>query len=156
MKSSRRAAIALGAVLALSLGLKVLVSPFGVRGPQPLPRDAELHRFLVAATAAPVQPAAGGWRFQSGGCRLTAFVSGPRGTLDLAATSHRGRRERLAYVYRGRVSGAPPSLALTVDVVGYYLARPFRSLNEPGYVVLLVPEDCPAAPTLPWDRLPVT
>lgn len=156
MKSSTRAIVALIAVLAASLGLKGLVGPTGGRGAAPVTREAELQRFLTVSTNSPVEPAPGGWRFQSGGCRLVAFTSGPHGTLDLAATSHRRRADRLVYVYRGQVMATPPGLDLTADVVGYYLARPFRRLNEPGYVVLVVPPECRAIPALPWGRLPVS
>jgi hypothetical protein len=156
VKSSPRAVLALAAVLGLSLGLKVWLSPYGAPRPQPVSRDVELRQFLQAATAAPVEPEAGGWRFQSRDCRALAFTSGPRGGMEPAATSHRRRGARMIYLYRGRLGDTPPGLRLTVDVIGYYLVRPFRSLNEPGYVVLLIPDACPAVPNLPWARLPVT
>jgi hypothetical protein len=145
------------AILVLSLGLKVLTSPFGRGGAAPVPRDEELRRFLAAATVGPVEAFEGGWRFPGvGGCRLLAYPSGPRGTLDMAATSHAHGHDRIAYVYRGQVMATPPAFALALDVIAYTLSRPFRTANEPGYVVLIAPQTCPGLPNLPWGRLPTT
>ena len=154
MKSWTRAAALAVAALGLTLGLKVLAAASG-GGAAPVPRGETLRRFLVTATGGPVEPVPGGWRFESGGCRLQAFPSGPRGTLDMAATSHARRRDRVAYVYRGQVRDTRPTVPLALDVIGYTLAKPFRAANEPGYVVLIAPMTCAVLPNLPWARLPV-
>jgi hypothetical protein len=61
--------------------------------------------------------------------------------------------DRVTYVYRGRLTSRPPTLALGVDVLVYLAAKPFRGGTEPGYVVLIA-HDCARLPDLPWDRLP--
>jgi hypothetical protein len=155
VKSSTSAALAAAALLALTLGLKVLVSAVGSRSAAPVPRAEELHRFLTVATAQPVEAVPGGWRFQNGTCRMLAFPSGPRGTLDLAARNYAHRQDRVAYVYRGQVRATPPAFGLAIDVIAYTLSRPFRAANEPGYIVLIAPKACAAIPNLPWGRLPV-
>lgn len=155
MKSWTRA-LAIGALaLTLSLGLKIAVGVAHGASAPPVPRAEKLRRFLVAATPGSVEAVPGGWRFQSGGCQVRAFPSGERGTLDMSATSQARRRDRIAYVYRGRLLAQPPSFALAMDVIAYTAARPFRVANEPGYVVLIAPKTCAALPALPWDRLPV-
>lgn len=153
MKSSTSLALAAAAVLGLSLGLKVWVGPTTAAAATPVSRTEALHRFLVAQVG-PVQSAQGGWRFASKGCEVVAMPSGPRGTLDLEETKHAKRSDRIAYVYRGRVSDERPSLSLGMDVVAYMLAKPFRPAAEPGYVVLIARRGCPALPVLPWNRLP--
>ncbi len=120
----------------------------------PAPRSEVLGRFLAATTGAPIEPVADGWRFRSGACQMSAFPSGPRGTLDLGPKSRARRRDRIAYVYRGELRAEPPTWTLASDVIFYRLTSAIRPANEPGYVVLIYPKDC-AAPSLPWSRLPI-
>ena len=162
MKSSTKLWIAASLVLALSLSLKVLASPAWSRGATPTPRTELLRRFLATTTdgrleeiAAPVNSGdSSGWRFQSGACRVAAFPSGPRGSLDLFARGHARKRDRIAYVYRGEVQATPPTSALGIDVIVHRLTTAFRPTNEPGYVVLIYPAGCAAPSGLPWARLP--
>jgi hypothetical protein len=163
VRSSTRVYVAAAAVLALSLGLKVAVSPAWAGHEKPPSREEVLRRFLASATGGPVEPVvgrathdpAGGWRFQSGACQVAAFPSGPRGTLDLGAKSYARRRDQVAYVYRGELRATPPTWTLATDVILYRLTSTIRPANEPGYVVLIFPKDCAAPSALPWKRLPI-
>lgn len=150
--------LATGAALALSLGLKaaLLAAPGARASRPPEPPALALRRFLAAQADTPLEPAnaaADGWRFSKAGCRLTAFPSGPRGTLDMVPLAHVHAGDRVTYVYRGRLTAEPPSLALGMDVLAYLAAKPFRGGTEPGYVVLIA-HDCAQVPDLPWSRLP--
>ena len=164
MRSSTRAYAAAAAVLALSLTVKVLVSPAWAGHATPPPRAEVLRRVLAASTAGRVEPivakgnntAADGWRFRSGACQVAAFPSGPRGTLDLGVKSYARRRDRIAYVYRGELRDTPPTWTLATDVILYHLAATIRPANEPGYVVLIYPRDCAPPLALPWERLPIS
>jgi hypothetical protein len=165
VRSSTRAYIIAAAVLALSLGIKVAVSPAWAGHATPPPRAEVLRRFLAASTVGRIEPivgpasqaaAADGWRFQSGACQVAAFPSGPRGTLDLGVKSHARRRDRIAYVYRGELRTTPPTWTLATDVILYHLTSMIRPANEPGYVVLIYPADCAAPLALPWARLPIS
>jgi hypothetical protein len=144
-----------GLVLALSLGLKVLTSPYlGLRGPPPVSAGERLHAFLLASASEPVAAVSdGGWRLGQGDCWLMAFPSGERGELDAQARNHARLTDRIAYVYRGRVADRPPVWDYAFAVVGYFLARPFRNVSEPGYVVLIRPKACGPFPDLPWSAL---
>ena len=163
MKSSLSVWLAASLVLALSLSLKVAADPSTDRGVRPPPRTEQLHRFLAGAVEAPIDPIAApagskeniGWRFRSGACQVSAFPSGPRGSLDLFARSHARRRDNIAYVYRGVLLPTPPTWTLATDVVVHRLMTPFRVANEPGYVVLIYPKDCEPPSGLPWARLPI-
>jgi len=164
VKSSTKAWIAGGLVLALSLSLKVVANPAWSGETPSTSRTEVLRRFLATATdgrleeiAAPPNGAdSSGWRFQSGACQAAAFPSGPRGSLDLFARSHARKRDRIAYVYRGELQAEPPTPALAMDVIVHRLTTVFRPTNEPGYVVLIYPKDCAPPSTLPWARLPAS
>jgi hypothetical protein len=165
VRSSTSGYAAAAAVLALSLVLKLAVSPaWAGHATPPPPRGEVLRRFLAATTVGGVEPIAApageghgaGWRFRSDDCAMSAYPSGPRGSFDLAAKSHARRRDRIAYVYRGELSATPPTWALAADVVLYRLTSAFRPENEPGYVVLIYPKTCAAPATLPWNRLPTS
>ena len=166
MRSSTSGYAAAAAVLALSLVLKLAVSPAWADHAPPPPRGEVLRRFLAATTVGGVEPIAArtgeregggaGWRFRSNDCAVSAYPSGPRGSFDLAARSHARRRDQIAYVYRGELSATPPTWALAADVVLYRLTSTFRPANEPGYVVLIYPKTCAAPSTLPWSRLPAS
>jgi hypothetical protein len=162
VKSSTKAWIAGGLVLALSISFKVLASPAWSGATKPTPRSEVLRRFLTDAThggleeiAAPANSSDGaGWRFLSGACPTAAFPSGPRGSLDMFARSHARKNDRISYIYRGELRSTPPVEALAVDVIIHRLTTTFRPTNEPGYVVLIYPRDCAPPSDLPWGRLP--
>ena len=164
MRSSTRVYVAAAAVLALSLSIKVLVSPAWAGHAPPPPRTEVLRRFLAGSTGGRIEPiaakgsntAADGWRFRSGACQVAAFPSGPRGTLDLGVKSYARRRDRIAYVYRGELRPTPPTWTLATDVILYHLTSMIRPANEPGYVVLIYPKDCAPPLALPWERLPIS
>lgn len=155
MKSRTWGLAAAALVLAMSLGLKVLTSPYlGLRGPPPVSPTERLHAFLLASTSQPIIAApGGGWRVGQGQCWLLAFPSMERGDVDFKARSQARLGDRIAYVYRGSVREKPPVWDYAFDVVGYFLARPFRNANEPGYVVLIRPRACGPFPDLPWSAL---
>lgn len=164
MKYSTSVWIAAFLVLALSISLKVVANPAWSADAKPVSRTDVLRRFLADATeggleqvAAPANSGeSAGWRFRSGACQVSAFPSGPRGSLDLFARSHARRRDRIAYVYRGELRTTPPTWTLATDVIIHRLATPFRVANEPGYVVLIYPKDCGPPTTLPWAALPIS
>ncbi|HEY3950929.1 hypothetical protein [Phenylobacterium sp.] len=152
MRSSTSLVLAAVALLGASLGLKIaLAAPPGRDVQAPVSRGEALRRFLVAH-AGPVEPVSDGWRFSREGCRLAAFPSGRRGSLDMAAFGYAHRRGRVAYVYHGRITERRPAVALALDVIAYRIAEPFKGGVEPGYVVL-VAADCPHLPDLPWRDL---
>lgn len=155
MKSSSSLALVAAAVLAASLGLKAVRTAPTSGPPHRLgqgARSAALGRFL-AANVSPVAPVASGWSFDRDGCHFLAFPSSERGTLDMTAMARAGPGDRVAYVYRGRVSDTRPTYAYAFDVMAYLAARSFRRASEPGYVILIA-RQCRTLPALPWDELP--
>lgn len=143
---------AVAVAVALSLGLKIALADPGAGPAAAAQARAEaLHRFLLA-NAGPLQPLAPGWTFARGGCRYAAFPSSMRGNLDMNALARARRGDRVAYVYKGRVTDRRPTLALAFDIIAATAERPFRGGVEPGYVVL-VAKACQTLPDLPWDRL---
>ena len=142
-------------VLAASLGLKVLTSPYlALRGAPPVSPGERLHAFLLASASQPVAAVGdGGWRVGQGACWFLAFPSGERGELDATARNHAHLSDNIAYVYRGKVADSPPVWGYAFEVVGHFLTRPFRNANEPGYVVLIRPKTCGPFPDLPWSAL---
>jgi hypothetical protein len=154
VKSSASIALAASVILAASLGMKVAVAraPAGALAPAPDHRSEELRRFLVASAGA-AEPVSGGWKFAQGSCQVSAFPSEARGLLDMDILYLAGPNDRVAYVYRGRVSDRRPGARLSVDILLFLAARPFLGGREPGYTVLIA-RDCPALPSLPWEKLP--
>jgi len=144
-------ALGLAAALAASLGLKVALAADAGRQAQTIPARSEGLRRFLAASAGPVTPVPSGWSIRSGGCRLLAFPSGVRGTMDLAALAHVHPGDRVAYVYRGQVLAERPTAAVAFDTIAYLARRPFRGGEEPAYVVLVL-RNCPTIPALPWSR----
>jgi len=144
-------ALGLAAALAASLGLKVALAADAGRQAQTIPARSEGLRRFLAASAGPVTPVPSGWSIRSGGCRLLAFPSGVRGTMDLAALAHVHPGDRVAYVYRGQVLAERPTAAVAFDTIAYLARRPFHGGEEPAYVVLVL-RNCPTIPALPWSR----
>jgi hypothetical protein len=154
VKSSISLVIGAAALAALSLALKVRAGPTTAgASAEAVSRNEDLRRFL-AANVGTVRPAQGGWRFAANGCDVLAMPSGPRGTLDLEETKRARHNDRIAFVYRGRVSERRPGVDLGLHVVAHMLVRPFRRTAEPGYVVLIAERGCPTLPALPWGKLP--
>src|SRR5438046_2368695 len=128
MKFSTSLLAATGAALVLSLGLKaaLLAAPAAHALKPSDARGVTLGRFLAANAQAPVEPVAEGYRFTQAGCRLMAFPSGERGSMDMDALTHAHGADRVVYVYRGRLLPKPPIWALGLDVLAYMAAKPFR------------------------------
>src|SRR4051794_35084122 len=111
MKFSTSLAVATAAALALSLGLKaaLLAAPAAHASRPSVARGVALGRFLAAHSQAPIEPVAEGWRFSQAGCRLMAFPSGERGSMDMDALTHAHGADRVVYVYRGQLRPKPPT-----------------------------------------------
>ena len=148
--------------LLLSVSLKFGVGAPAVVPDRPALRVEALRRFLAATPAAEVEavtsgppgsPVAG-WRFEAGGCRAAAFPSEKRGAMDSFVRAHGRRSDRVAYVYRGRITTARPTWVLARDVIVYRATSMFRTGGEPGYVVVTYAKACAGPPGLPWDRMP--
>jgi len=129
---------------------------------QPALRVEALHRFLASTAAADVEGIASGppgspptgWRFEVGGCRAAAFPSEKRGAMDSFVRAHGRSSDRVAYVYRGRITDVRPTWTLARDVIVYRATGMFRRGGEPGYVVVTYAKACAGPPDLPWGRMP--
>ena len=162
MNSSARLWGGVAALLLVSVSLKVATGAPSVTPAQSALRLEALHRFLVTtpaeqlegvASGAPGSPLAG-WRFRVGGCQAAAFPSEKRGTMDSFARSHGRASDRVAYVYRGKITSPRPTWALARDVIVHHATGAFRSAGEPGYVVVIYSKACAGPPDLPWGRMP--
>lgn len=149
-------------VLLLSVSLKFAVGTPAVVPERPALRVEALHRFLGATAAADVEGIASGlpgspltgWRFDVDGCRAAVFPSEKRGAMDSFVRAHGRSSDRVAYVYRGRISTQRPTWVLARDVIVYRATSMFRTRGEPGYVVVIYAKSCAGPPGLPWDRMP--
>jgi len=162
VRSSARLWGAAAAILLLSVSLKLAVGAPAVVPEKPAVRVETLRRFLATTPAADVEAVASGppgspasgWRFQAAGCRAAVFPSEKRGAMDSFIRARGRSSDRVAFVYRGRITAARPTWALARDVILHRATSTFFGGAEPGYVVVTYAKTCAGPPGLPWDRMP--
>lgn len=149
------------ALLAATVAPKVALAPSTAE--ESIAPTARLGRFLATHSKTPPQPLRrrphvpiwAGWRFQAGGCEAMAFPNPRSGEFDPQNRELTGPGQRLAYVYRGQISDAPPGAHRTLDFVLYRILLPF-GLADPqmaSYVAVIHPAGCDGPLKLDWKAL---